>query len=215
MVYVAPSLLACDFSRMKEEIANIWELGAEFAHLDVMDGIFVPNVTFDASKIASVRDAAPILFDVHLMIVSPDSAIDAYAAAGADYITVHYEACADVAATLAHIRELGKRAGLSVKPNTPIDVVYPYLDQLDMVLVMTVEPGFGGQKFISSCLEKIEALRKKLDEEGRDILIEVDGGINRESAPLVKKAGANVLVAGSAVFGAPDRGEMIDFLKQA
>lgn len=215
MVYVAPSLLACDFSRMKEEIADIWNLGAEFAHLDVMDGIFVPNVTFDAEKIASVRDAAPILFDVHLMIVSPDSKIDAYAAAGADYITVHYEACEDVEKTLSHIRSLGKKAGLSVKPDTPIEVIYPYLDQIDMVLIMTVEPGFGGQKMIPACLEKIATLKQKLSAEHRNILIEVDGGVNRETAHLATTAGADVLVAGSAVFGATDRGEMIAYLKQA
>jgi ribulose-phosphate 3-epimerase len=215
MNYVAPSLLACDFSRMREEIADIWRLGAEMAHLDVMDGVFVPNVTFDATQIASVREAAPILFDVHLMIANPDEAIDAYALAGADYITVHYEACEDVKKTLARIRALGKKAGVSVKPNTPIERIYPYLDQLDMVLVMTVEPGFGGQKLIPSCLEKVAMLRKKLDAENREILIEVDGGINRETASLATQAGANVLVAGSAVFGAPDRAEMIEFLKQA
>ncbi len=215
MVYVAPSLLACEFSRMKEEISHIWQLGAEFAHLDVMDGIFVPNVTFDAEKIASVRDAAPILFDVHLMIVRPDAVLAQYAQAGADYITVHYEACAEVSATLASIHALGKKAGLSIKPNTPIEVVYPFLDELDMVLVMTVEPGFGGQKMIPACLEKVKALRRLCQEQNRELLIEVDGGINRETAPLAVGAGANVLVAGSAIFGAADRGEMISYLKNA
>ena len=213
MIYVSPSLLASDFSRMAEEIKDIYNLGAEMAHLDVMDGIFVPNTTFDFEKIASVRDAAPILFDVHLMIIEPEKHFEEYAKAGADIITFHIEACEDVAGAIDTIHALGKKAGVSVKPNTPIESVYPYLEQLDMVLVMTVEPGFGGQKMIPDCLAKVKALRQKCDEEGKDLWIEVDGGINCETAEQAVLAGANVLVAGSAIFGASDRGAVISYFK--
>lgn len=213
MVYIAPSLLSCDFKKMGEELLSVQRAGADWAHLDVMDGVFVTNLTFGLPVISSLRSVSDIPFDVHLMIVNPENYIARYAEAGADLITVHLEACEDVRGTLRKIRDCGKKAGLSIKPATPAEAVYPYLDELDLVLVMTVEPGYGGQKMIPSCLEKVRVLRKKIDLEGRDIRIQVDGGISPETAPLAREAGADVLVAGSAIFSSPDRAEAIAALR--
>ncbi len=214
MVFIAPSLLSCDFKKMGEELIHIQNAGADYAHLDVMDGHFVTNLTFGLPVIQSLKEVSCIPFDVHLMIEEPLPYIARYANAGADIITVHYEACRDLKKTLEAIRLAGKKAGLSIKPGTPVDVIYPYLNQLDWVLIMTVEPGYGGQKMIPACLDKVKELKKHLTNEKKSILIEVDGGVDINTAPLLIEAGADILVAGTAVFGASDRKKAIEELKK-
>lgn len=213
MIHISPSLLAADFSKLSEEISAVEKAGATMLHLDVMDGLFVNNISFGIPVIQSIRKVSNIIFDVHLMIQAPERYITQFAEAGADLITIHYEACEDVAATLKMIRSLGKRAALSVKPKTPIEAVYPYLSLCDMILIMTVEPGFGGQSFMHDMLSKVEQLRKKIDDEGLCIDIQVDGGVNAETARLCREAGANILVAGSAVFRAEDKASIVAQLK--
>ena len=213
MIHISPSLLAADFSKLSEEISAVEEAGATMLHLDVMDGLFVNNISFGIPVIQSIRKVSNIVFDVHLMIQAPERYITQFAEAGADLITIHYEACEDVAATLKMIRSLGKRAALSVKPKTPIEAVYPYLSLCDMILIMTVEPGFGGQSFMHDMLSKVEQLRKKIDDEGLCIDIQVDGGVNAETARLCREAGASILVAGSAVFRAEDKASIVAQLK--
>ena len=203
---IAPSLLAADFGNLTAEVKKVEDARVKWLHLDVMDGHFVPNISFGADIISAVRKHSRLFFDVHLMISEPLRYLAAFAGAGADSITFHVECNNDVAATLSAIRALKShlgcavKAGLSVKPATPIDAVFPYLDSLDMVLIMTVEPGFGGQSFMADMLPKITALRKK----SPALCIQVDGGISPENARLVVEAGANCLVAGSAIFGAKD-----------
>lgn len=213
MVKVAPSLLSCDFTRMGDELRDLARAGADWAHLDVMDGHFVTNLTFGLPVIAALRPVSDLVFDVHLMIEEPEAYLDRYIDAGADVVTVHYEACRDVTAALRTIRARGRRAGLSIKPNTPASAVLPYLAEADMILVMTVEPGYGGQKLIPACLEKLRELRACAHAAGLEILLEVDGGVNAANAQAVREAGADVLVAGSAVFGAPDRAAAIRALR--
>ncbi len=213
MVKISPSVLACDFSRMGEELRKIEEGGAEWVHLDVMDGAFVPNISFGIPVISSLRKVSGLVFDVHLMIDEPIRYVEEFAKAGADYITVHLEACADVAATLQKIKDLGIKTGLSIKPGTEKEALYPYLSLCDMILIMSVEPGYGGQKLIPATMHKMRALKDELMARGLSILLEVDGGVNAETAHLAREAGADVLVAGSAVFGKPNYREAIDVLR--
>ena len=213
MIKISPSVLACDFSRLGEEVADIVNAGADMIHLDVMDGVFVTNISFGLSVIESLRKVSCGVFDVHLMITKPERYVERFVKAGADIVTFHVEACDDSAATLKKIRECGAKAAISVKPNTPVEEIYPYLELCDMVLIMTVEPGYGGQALIPETLLKVKALREELTRRGLDIDIQVDGGINGKNAHAAIEAGANVLVAGSAVFGAADRKAAIEALR--
>ena len=213
MTKISPSILACDFARLGEEIESIRLGGAEMAHLDVMDGIFVTNISFGLPVIESIRKSTSMFLDVHLMITKPERYIERFIDAGADLVTFHIEAtdCPDKCIEI--IKSKGKLAAISVKPNTPIEEIYPYLDRCDMILVMTVEPGYGGQALIPECLEKVKKLKAEIDKRGLAVDIQVDGGINEKNAADAKAAGANVLVAGSAVFKANDRKTAIDALR--
>ncbi len=211
MNYLAPSVLSADFSTLGKDIAVVASAGAELIHLDVMDGKFVPNISFGAPVISSVRKITNAIFDVHLMIEEPIRYLNDFVKAGADIITVHYEACTDAANTLQEIHKAGLKAGLAISPDTPVSVLKPFLKEVDMILIMSVHPGFGGQSFIEESLNKIEDTRSMLQECGRDdVWIEVDGGIGTANITKVKDAGANVFVAGSAVF----KGDMVVNTKQ-
>lgn len=215
MIQVAPSILSADFARLGEQIEEIEAAGADLVHIDVMDGHFVPNLSLGLPVIRSIRKWTQLPFDVHLMISQPDSYLDAFCDAGADLLTVHWEACPHLHRTIQSIRKRGVRAGVALNPATPICVLDSILEDVDMVLLMTVNPGFGGQSYISSVTEKIRILRKMCQGRGlADMWIEVDGGIDEKTAPLVVEAGANVLVAGSAVFGATDKKQMMARLRQ-
>lgn len=199
-IKIAPSILSADFSRLGEEIRAVTEAGADYIHIDVMDGHFVPNLTIGPDIVKSIRKHSHLPFDVHLMIEPPEPFIEAFAEAGADIITIHQEATIHLDSLVEKIKSLGKKAGVSIVPSTPPEVLDYILPDLDLVLVMSVNPGFGGQSFIGSSVEKIRELRYMIDETGRDIELEVDGGINSDTAEFVLEAGANVLVAGSAIF---------------
>ena len=202
---IAPSILAADFAKLGEEVRAITAAGADWVHVDVMDGHFVPNITLGPDVVKALRPHSSLPFDVHLMISPVDHFLDAFAAAGADIITVHPEAGPHIHRTVQHIKSLGKQAGVSLNPATPAKMRDYLIDDIDLVLIMSVNPGFGGQSFISSQLRKIEAVRKMIDKTGRDIRLEVDGGIDAGTAPLAIAAGADVLVAGTATFkGGPD-----------
>ena len=213
MIKVSPSVLASDFSRLADEIKKIEVSGAEYVHLDVMDGIFVPNITFGAPVIKTLRPHTSLVFDVHLMIVDPIRYIKDFADAGADIITFHYESCDNHLEVIDLIHSYGIKASMSIKPNTPHEVLKPFIDKLDMILVMTVEPGYGGQKFIEKTLDSISALSALIKQSGRDIELEVDGGIYSENVHLPISAGANVIVAGSAFFKSNDTRKIVKELK--
>ena len=213
MIRIAPSMLSCDFSRMGEEAQRMEAAGADCLHLDVMDGMFVPNISFGIPVIASLRPTTDLPFDVHLMVHEPERYIERFIDAGADWVTVHVEACADLTVALDTIRLKGKRVGLSLNPHTPLEKILPYLDKCDYILVMTVEPGYGGQALIPSVLEKIKELRRVINERGLSLEIEVDGGVKMDNAKTVIEAGADILVAGSAVFGAKDVRATIEALR--
>lgn len=213
-IKIAPSMLSADFANFGKEVKSITEAGAEFLHLDVMDGVFVKNISFGPKFIKEARPYSNAIFDSHLMIVEPWKYIDRFAEAGSDIITVHYEACKDrLKDTLREIKTLGVKCGAVINPDTPVSVLKKVIEECDMVLLMSVFPGFGGQKFIPEVLEKVKEARALIDSTGKDIDLEIDGGINEENAPLVKAAGANVLVAGSTVFKYEDRKFIIDKLR--
>ena len=214
-IILSPSLLACDFARAGEQLAALERVGIRQIHLDVMDGIFVPNISFGGCVISSLRKKSRMLFDVHLMITNPARYIDDFVKAGADIITIHYESCDDQISVLKQIREAGVKASVSIKPATPAFVLEPLLDYVDMILVMTVEPGFGGQAFIPDTLESVRAASEMVKARGLDIDIEVDGGINPSNIKDAYDAGARVFVAGSSVFKAPDAAEAISALRNA
>ncbi len=214
-VRIAPSILAADFRKLGEELSSIEEGGADWVHVDVMDGRFVPNITIGPFIAEAVRDATSLPLDVHLMIVEPERYVDDFVRAGAHTVGIHVETCPHLHRSVAQIREAGARACVVLNPSTPASSVEHVLDDVDQVLVMTVNPGFGGQKFIEGMLPKIETLRRWIDERDLDVALEVDGGIGPETIGRAAAAGADVFVAGTAIFGAPDRKEAISALRKA
>ncbi len=200
MMILAPSLLAADFKNLDRELTLIQENGAEYLHFDVMDGMFVPSISFGMPVLQSIKPITKIVCDAHLMVQEPIRYVEAFAKAGADLITVHVEACEDIHATIAKIKECGCKVGVSICPETPVSAVEDLLEKIDMVLIMSVHPGFGGQKFIPESLEKITAVRAMINEKGLNVDVQVDGGIYTHNVEDVVKAGANIIVAGSAVF---------------
>jgi ribulose-phosphate 3-epimerase len=213
MVKIAPSILSADFSKLGDEISDVEKGGAELIHVDVMDGHFVPNITIGPLVVESIRPITKLPLDVHLMIENPDLYIESFAKAGADYITVHVEACQHLHRTIQLIKSFGVKAGVVLNPATPVQWIEPILEELDIVLLMSVNPGFGGQKFIPSVLNKIKQVKDLAIQKGIDLEIEVDGGVNEQTARLCIEAGATILVAGSAVYNQEDRGKAISILK--
>ena len=214
MNILSPSILSADFCKLGEQIKEVELAGAKYLHIDVMDGIFVPSISYGMPVIRSIRKCSDIFFDVHLMIDRPERYLKEFAESGADLINFHLEATEDVKGTIAKIRGLGKKVGITMKPGTPAEAVKPYLELVDMVLVMTVEPGFGGQKLMPECLDKVKEIRKMITDRGLNADIEVDGGINVDNVELALESGANVIVTGSAVFKNDIAANVRNFLRK-
>lgn len=210
-IKVAPSILSADFARLGEEVREIQTLGADWLHIDVMDGHFVPNITIGPDVVAGIRKESKLIFDVHLMIENPEQFVDAFRKAGSDIISVHAEACEDLKATVDKIRATGAIAGVTINPDTDVSAVACVLDKVGVVTIMSVNPGFAGQKFMPEAIDRIKALRKEIGK--RKVLIEVDGGVSPENAQSLRKAGADVLAAGSSIFKSPDRAKAIKSLR--
>ncbi|MGG3466625.1 ribulose-phosphate 3-epimerase [Neobacillus pocheonensis] len=213
MVKIAPSILSADFSKLGEEILAVEKGGADYIHVDVMDGHFVPNITIGPLIVEAIRPITQLPLDVHLMIENPDQYIEAFAKAGADYITVHVEACRHLHRTIQNIKSFGVKAGVVLNPATPVETIQHIIGDIDMVLLMSVNPGFGGQKFIPEVLPKIRKVKEMAEQKGLNIEIEIDGGVNPETAKQCMEAGANVLVAGSAIYNEEDYGKAISLIR--
>ena len=210
MVIISPSILSADFANLEKDIKRVEQAGADWLHIDVMDGHFVPNITIGVPVVKSIKKITDLPLDVHLMIENPENYIEPFANAGADIITFHYEAAKDINETINLIKSFGLKAGISIKPKTPAQTIFSYLNNLDMVLVMTVEPGFGGQKFMSDCAEKLPLIKEKAPD---TLIIQVDGGINAETAAICKNLGANCLVAGNYIYSAEDIKKAVENLR--
>ena len=216
MAMISPSILAADFANLERDIRNIEEMGSDFVHVDVMDGIFVPNISIGIPVVKAIRPVTKLPLDVHLMIDRPVRYVEEFVKAGADFVTIHVEADQpqNTLEALDKIHALGCKAGIVLKPKTPAEAAIPYLEKCDMVLLMTVEPGFGGQKFMADMMPKVQKLRQMLNEVNPDCLLEVDGGVDAQTCGICKESGANVLVAGSAYFKAPDRAAFVKLLQE-